>query len=1274
MPNTVHSQFSPLHVYQREIGAAHESSSLAMLAALIAPGARVLDVGCGSGALGRFLRRRDGAAAGPIDGLTINSTEAALAAPAYRRVEVADLETTNLVSLFGASGGYDTIVCADVLEHMRHPQRVMDATRALLAPRGRALLSIPNASHVGLLAELMAGEWRYRPEGLLDATHLRFFTRRSLLRFLQQSRWQALRIQALPRQLNESEFSAAFDALPPQVARYLLGLPDALSYQFIVQARPLAEGEAAAPTLQEEGASTLEPPQALFTAQLYLGGADGSLDEERKCSTSGVVGEEHQTLRFQLPADAAPTALRLDPADRPGFVHLHEMRLLAASGRQLWHWLPEQAATLLDAPSAGCVLQPPVLTGGAFTLMLYGNDPWLELPVPATALARAAGGVLDVSLGWPMSADFLALAGSVHQHVAGMLRRHAKLARRMNAERDAMGAQLQAAREEHARLLDELLRQGKDMQRMAQRNACLQEQMRQQQALLHSANAGHDEAMRLLQNIEQSFSFRATRPIVHAKEHLDHLLRRPAPAPLPMPLPDTPVAIIVPVYKGLEDTRRCLESVLAAPAGAPWRLLIVDDASPQPELCAWLREFAQRDARIELLVNEENLGFVGSVNRAMRAAGSDDVLLLNSDTEVAGDWLARLRAAAYSAPRIASVTPFSNNATICSWPSFCADNELPCGWDCARLDALMARVNAGARIAVPTGVGFCMYIRRAALDAVGLFDEEHFGRGYGEENDFCCRATQAGWQHLHALDVFVRHFGGVSFGASKKPREAAALQTLRRLHPDYEARVQQFIAADPARLARARACLACATDNATAHPTILAVLHGRGGGTERHAMELAAHLDARAQYLLLLPMSGARVILRILHGGKPGCDLFFTLPGDAQALLDVLRRMGVRHIHYHHFIGYSEFAFSLPQRLGVSYDFTAHDYYTLCPQISLTERDDRYCGEEGEAQCAECLAHRPAPSGGASIQHWRQQHARFLEGARFLIAPSRDALARLLCLAPAAHHILAPHTDIAAGQALPVPSPAPLTGSRALKVAVIGAMSRIKGADVLEEAAIAAKAQGLPVEFHLLGYGYRDLQVQPHAALTVHGRYSDDDLPALLRWLAPDVVWFPAQWPETYSYTLSACLLAGLPVVAPSLGAFAERLAGRRWTWVCDWQQTPQQWLEFFCRIRTDNFAAAHAPAPFEPIAHAHNPAHAIPLQDSAEWYRSTYLDGIPPAEDASAPGDEVLKAHLSGYGDGLARNLPLRLISWLRHTALLDPLARAIPARWKTRIKALLG
>jgi len=1248
-----------LHVYLRSI-AEGERTSLSVLAGLVHRGATVLDLGCGSGALGQFLKETRDCTS---DGVTLSQAEADHAQPHYRTVEVADLETADLRSMF-ASKRYDYIVCADVLEHLRRPENVLQVCRELLAPDGKLLISVPNAAYAGLLAELLEGELRYREEGLLDRTHLRFFTRRSLVRFMAEQRWELDAVDTITRELPESEFQVAFDSLPPTVARHLLGAPDALTYQFICVARPVAH----VPTAAHQSAST-EEAHARFTAQLYLG-RKGRYAEDEKLTATGIIGDERQTVRFQIPDSPDPlTQLRLDPADRPGFLHLYSITLRDQAQRPLWQWQAntQTRSLLASTPHSQIVWQAPMPpASGASLVLLAGTDPWLELPIPADAFTAPDGApaTLEVELGWPMSADYLALAGTVRP-----------LGDRIDQlEHDAREAQSHMNDQRHKMAL------------IGARASILEES---NTALAQQRSMWHQEATRLqkdytalalhLKTIENSTVFRATRPLVHAKMRVDRLLGR-APAataqvkPIAVPITPSPhpVDVIVPVYRGLADTQLCINSALTSTCQTPWRLIVINDASPEPEVTEWLRERAQQDTRITLLENAENLGFVGTVNRGMALSESNDVLLLNSDTEVANDWLDRIRNAAYSDQKVASVTPFSNNATICSYPRFCKDNALPAGYNTAQLDALCAQTNAGAVVDVPTGVGFCMYIRRDCLASVGLFDTENFGKGYGEENDFCQRAAASGWRNLHLLDTFVLHTGGVSFGDSKSPRERAAMETLRRLHPNYERDVMAFVQADPAepcRLALDVARMRAAQESGV--KVVLAVLHDRAGGTVRHVRELATHLADRAQFLTLTPAPNRSVRLQ-WAGESEGFLLQFSLADETAQLLHALRQLGVAHIHYHHLLGHDESILDLPHQLGVGYDFTAHDFYSYCTHISLTGLDNRYAGEVAPGQCNCCPPESTAPHSG-TVSQWRHRNVHFLTAARQVFAPSHDTARRISGFVPGARLLVVPHTDLGNHAALPKPALRPRLEGAALKVVVLGALSAIKGADLLEAVAVEAARRNAPVEFHLLGYGYRHLQTQPRAHLTVHGAYEDKDLARLLEWLQPDVAWFPAQWPETYSYTLSACLEAGLPVVAPDLGAFAERLHQRSWSWVEQWDQTAAQWLDTFMQMRDRNFASGEPPAPVrlpEAVAHAVNAAAVSPSQ----WhYRDNYLTGIaiPATQQPVGLPLEFLQTHRApAVATTGARSLLLTGIVKLRSHPLLRGVAQRIPQRWQTKVK----
>lgn len=1249
-----------LHVYQRSIHP-NERTSLSVLAQLVQQQTTVLDLGCGSGALGQLLLQANQCT---CDGLTFNEAEAVHAQPHYRRVVVADLETCDLLAIFPTEH-YDYIICADVLEHLRTPERVLMACQKLLKPAGQLLVSVPNASYAGLVAELLQGEFRYREEGLLDSTHLRFFTRRSLSRFLTHEGWVVQQMETVQRALPASEFSTPFDSLPPAVSRYLLAVPDALTYQFIVRAEPLARLPKQLP--HEAGGDT-EPRKALFSAQLYWAVA-GEYAEKNKVVVTGEVGTLRQTLTFPIPAmGTALTALRIDPADRPGFLHLYRLTIRLPDGTELWGWSACQArmAELENARQQQCHWHLSLPAASATLVLLTGDDPWIELPIPLATFAKmeVTESVLEMEVGWPMSADYLALSDSVRTVYQDLHRLEAS-----NREYQASVAQLSQS----------LALVSAQSELLASQKTALLSEKQNLQRHVNQLQIHSDRLDARLIAIENSTVYRAvyraSRPLARVKMWVDRNMRnRPTPMPssalphpVPVPPPGYPVDVIVPVYRGIDDTRRCIESVLTSPCQTPFRLVVINDASPEPALVQWLRSLQGQDERFVLLENPENLGFVGTVNRGMAFSDTHDVLLLNSDTEVANDWLDRLRHAAYSDQKIASVTPFSNNATICSYPRFCEDNQLPEGYDVARLDALFSRTHPGAVVDIPTAIGFCMYIRRDCLEQVGLFDVENFGKGYGEENDFCCRATASGWRNLHALDTFVLHSGGVSFGASKTPRELAAMETMRRLHPRYEQTVHDFVMADPAGLYRMQADLARVAESQ--RTVVLAVLHDRAGGTIRHVQELSRHLHQQAVFFSLTPEPDNNVLLRLMGPGE-AFQLHFSITQGLDELVHALRSLGVAHIHYHHLLGHSRDILLLPTLLNIRYDFTAHDYYTVCPQITLTDETHQYCGESGVEQCRRCLQRSPAP-GGLSIEAWRTEHSAFVTQARHVLVPSMDAGRRFSRYIPGADIRFAPHTDIPSRAELLHPLPPRLMPDAPLKIAVIGALGAIKGADLLEDVAIAAAKVSAPVEFHLLGYGYRPLSTQPRACLTVHGQYIEQDLPALLKWLAPDLVWFPAQCPETYSYTLSTCLQLGLPVVAPDLGAFPERLSTRPWSWIRPWNDTAEQWLDFFRSIRQDHFMSGKpplAPLPLAPI-----PEDALV---QAWSYQRDYQIGIQTRGASTALTADFLLSHLYKTGSRIddtrhtLKRLALRGLVRLRSIHGMRSIAQNIPMRWQAKVK----
>jgi GT2 family glycosyltransferase len=370
--------------------------------------------------------------------------------------------------------------------------------------------------------------------------------------------------------------------------------------------------------------------------------------------------------------------------------------------------------------------------------------------------------------------------------------------------------------------------------------------------------------------------------------------------------------VIVPVYNQRPLVESCLASVLAARNAAAFELVVVDDASTDRELSVQLAKMAEA-GELTLLTNTENLGFTKSVNRGMRLHPGRDVLLLNSDVVVHGDWLDRLREAAYSDPRIATVNPLTNASHIGCYPFRQANGHVTFEISDERLDALAAEVNRTRRVGVHTTVGFCLYIRRAVLDAIGYFDAVHFPFGYGEESDFCYRARKLGWRHVVAGNVFVRHWEGQSFGERKARLVDEMIGVFRKLHPDLETNDRAFARSDPIRplrealdLGRLRLLLAGATAMRCFSGSSL---------TDR---------TGAAPAMLIDPGTGSARIAVPGFNTMPNLPTL-VLPGEIAAFNTTLARLGIHELQFAESTAAESFAALMsgrPMDLGLTAEIT----------------------------------------------------------------------------------------------------------------------------------------------------------------------------------------------------------------------------------------------------------------------------------------------------------------------------------------------------------------
>ena len=383
-------------------------------------------------------------------------------------------------------------------------------------------------------------------------------------------------------------------------------------------------------------------------------------------------------------------------------------------------------------------------------------------------------------------------------------------------------------------------------------------------------------------------------------------------------------------------------------------------------------------------------------------------------------------------------------------------------------------------------------------------------------------------------------------------------------------------------------------DRQRATIVLLHITHHWGGGTEQHVQEITEYLGAAAVHLVLHGRPDGLVTLSV--PGQPDRD--YHPLDDFSRLIDRLRRLGVTRVHVHQLFTVPVDVRRLIDQLDVAFDFTVHDYHTLCPRVHFKTRNNAYCGEPDEAGCTSCLDdwHQPDER---DIVAYRERYAWVYRQARRIICPSRDVAARI-------ERYTAPTTLVVAPHPRPVPvastvSAAAIGPAEPLRVAVLGWVTAFKGAArVLASARIVAEA-ALPVRIQIIGT--IDGEIPP--GLDVTGRYATQDLRRLLADHRPHLLWYAAQVPETYSYILSEGLEAGLPVMVPRLGAFPERVSGRSWSWVVDWDLAPEQAVAMLMEIR-EHFVSGIPPA---------LPAHEVVCgarSGAADFYRTDYLGGAP--------------------------------------------------------------
>ena len=596
------------------------------------------------------------------------------------------------------------------------------------------------------------------------------------------------------------------------------------------------------------------------------------------------------------------------------------------------------------------------------------------------------------------------------------------------------------------------------------------------------------------------------------------------------------IDIIIPIYNGFEYFDTLFTTLIRT--RFKYRLFIINDCSSDERVAKYLENLAVSDNRITVITNNENMGFVGTVNKAFGYT-SNHIALLNSDIELPPFWLERLMYPILYMEKIASSTPFTNSGTICSFPDFCEDNALFENLSCEKIDSGFQSIKP-SYAEIPTGVGFCMGMNKEALREIGGFDEA-FLRGYGEENDWCQRVIQSGYKNVLVENLFVYHKHGGSFlSDEKKELLERNGRLLSQKHPSYNWIVASYYKNNPSKHIRNFVAMYL-LNKYKAVKQLLIFDHNMGGGASDYLEKklIPQELnDGNAVILIRYDKKMKIFIFEYRHNN----NVFIYKFEKIEELRYILKYISCQRLYINELITYPDLYLILDFILKIKEEYNykmiafMHDYYYLCPTYTLLNERQNYCDLPEIALCQKCFRRKLRLENYESIQTWRKHWGYFLKACDEIIAfsdSSRKIFERIygtsynLFVTPhCVNYIVKPNKSYKT--------------TNTINIGLIGTLCRQKGLKIIEEMLALIKHDNINSKIILIGYSENHLQ---HPCFFETGKYLQETLPLLVLQNDIDVFFIASIWPETFSFTTEEIIKMDMPVAVFNIGAPAERVS-----------------------------------------------------------------------------------------------------------------------------------
>jgi len=1132
--------------YERTIHADVEES-LSKIVNKISPNSVILDVGCGPGILGSYLSKVKGCI---IDGVDSDESAIEICRSKYRFTAVKNLESEPLTSVFQAET-YDYIIVADVLEHLANPDQLLSALKKLVKPDGTIIFSVPNITHVAVGLELLFGYFEYHQNGIFDHTHLRFYSRQSLLNKLEAFGLYAWEVDTVQKEIGDTEFSNHISSLFPAnwTNALIASREDALTYQWLFSTKIYPND-----IEKSKGIGLPSPrnPLPTFTPQLFWTDSDNPYMTENNSLIGRLFSKDEDStiVDFNFSECGGINGLaqiRIDPVSEQKYFLITNAEILTAERNVIWQGQPQiddgeiqNARLIVYVDSVGCLFQA------------TSNDPqWLP-SIEKKILNQVMDGwifrltlKLDNALFSAYGKKLIDQSRSIENILTEHDRKIVILQQRqtdLQMLNNELSNENQAYRLSTSWRITRPLRQISQLRWQTMRIIQIYQNYRK-------INPGVSGFMRLTHQCVDSLK----RGGIKELRNNTAIFERICANELPKKEPSVHTVLLL---NEVEMQDVALPADVAVHAHVFYPNMTLEMRGYLENIPVSFHLYVTTDTpekakEIELIFS--TLQNVKTLNIDLTENRGRDIypMLVTLGAKLAKHELVL---------HIHTKRPPHNAGELGGWRRYLMESLLG---NSQRVIAIFQQFMMDKNLGVLFPSAY--HPTKSFIYMPGMYNSHHMEKllvRAGKEKESISNIDRTFfpsgdmfWFRGKAIQSFVEMKLSVE---EFEPEEGQVNQTLahaiERMFPYFASEMGMQSKSYLANSFLSKDCSAHCLNllknfqskGLIAYPTIL-FDHNGGGGTNIYTRELIKDINADGYSVLrVYPFNEGWIVQWF---GEDDGMLFHTSSIDE--MYNVLSSSCSTSIIINSLYGHPDLKasasniVSLALALGAKLDINIHDFNAICASPHLLNYQGKYCGVPKDFDvCNKCLKKNegwyhswiPEDNMAVDISEWRKPFAKLFEAATtvtFFDSSSVEIVRQVFHLESNKIKII-PHVT----NYFKCDVPVNLGGQ--LQIGVLGTLSKGKGGDVVRELYEYMESQNIYVHIPITLIGSSVVELPKY--FSVHGNYIPNDLPIIISKRGINVILMPSIVPETFSYTISEAIKMGLPIVAFDIGAQGNRV------------------------------------------------------------------------------------------------------------------------------------